>query len=285
MTPNMHMHLHLKDVIMDYGPVYAFWLFAYERYNGILEHQPNNNRSIEIQLMNRFIRDNNAYSIQPPSMYRDELDDLCTLPLSLSGSLTETCIDDNISGRPAQLVFPTSCTRHVFGEGELVILKEVLKKLKIMSEECTCNLNSTYYKYKQITKNDQIFLSSTYKYMSVAMAKWDEDIYGSSPTTFPRLFANPIDATLRPVRINFFLKLSYLVSDVVYTHYFVYVSWFQPHPCRFSIGKPAQLWCKSAFEAEGIYSFLPLHSISCRCIHTLMQINGDTCLAVVPLVN
>ena len=31
-TPNMHMHTHLVECIMDYGPVYAFWLFSFERY-------------------------------------------------------------------------------------------------------------------------------------------------------------------------------------------------------------------------------------------------------------
>lgn len=36
-TPNMHMHCHLKSVILDFGPLYAFWLFSYERFNGILE--------------------------------------------------------------------------------------------------------------------------------------------------------------------------------------------------------------------------------------------------------
>ena len=54
-TPNMHMHGHLKEVVDDYGPVYAFWLFSYERYNGILGSQPNNNHAIEPQLMNRFV--------------------------------------------------------------------------------------------------------------------------------------------------------------------------------------------------------------------------------------
>ena len=29
-TPNMHMHLYLKDILLDYGPVYGFWLFSYE---------------------------------------------------------------------------------------------------------------------------------------------------------------------------------------------------------------------------------------------------------------
>lgn len=44
-TPNMHVHGHLKEIVEGFGPVYAFWLFAYERYNGILEYQPNNNRA------------------------------------------------------------------------------------------------------------------------------------------------------------------------------------------------------------------------------------------------
>lgn len=50
-TPNMHLHGHMKEVLKDYGPVYAFWLFSYERYNGILGNQPNNNKAIETQLM------------------------------------------------------------------------------------------------------------------------------------------------------------------------------------------------------------------------------------------
>ena len=36
LTPNMHLHGHLASVIQDYGPVYSFRLFPYERLNGIL---------------------------------------------------------------------------------------------------------------------------------------------------------------------------------------------------------------------------------------------------------
>ena len=56
-TPSMHMHMHchLREVLLDYGPVYSYWLFSFVRYNGILGSQPTNNRSIEAQLMQRFI--------------------------------------------------------------------------------------------------------------------------------------------------------------------------------------------------------------------------------------
>jgi len=33
-TPNMHYHTHLRECILDYGPFYSFWCFAYERMNG-----------------------------------------------------------------------------------------------------------------------------------------------------------------------------------------------------------------------------------------------------------
>ena len=29
-TPNMHLHLHLKQCLLDYGPVHSFWCFAFE---------------------------------------------------------------------------------------------------------------------------------------------------------------------------------------------------------------------------------------------------------------
>ena len=33
-TPNMHMHLHIKECLLDYGPFYSFWCFPFERLNG-----------------------------------------------------------------------------------------------------------------------------------------------------------------------------------------------------------------------------------------------------------
>ena len=57
-TPNMHMHCHLATCLQEFGPIHSFWLFPFERYNGILEGQPSNNRSVEIQLMQRFQKDN-----------------------------------------------------------------------------------------------------------------------------------------------------------------------------------------------------------------------------------
>ena len=85
------MHGHLKNVVEDYGPVYAFWLFSYERYNGILENQPNHNHAIEAQLMNRFLKDNIAYTFELPNTFSEHFRPVCSINKThAAGSLAAT---------------------------------------------------------------------------------------------------------------------------------------------------------------------------------------------------
>ena len=49
---NMHLHGHLRQCIEDYGPVYAFWCFSYERLNGILGSYPTNSHHIFMHICN-----------------------------------------------------------------------------------------------------------------------------------------------------------------------------------------------------------------------------------------
>ena len=54
-TPNIHLHTHLVECVLDYGPVYSFWLFSFECYNGILGKYGTNQHAVEIQLMRKFL--------------------------------------------------------------------------------------------------------------------------------------------------------------------------------------------------------------------------------------
>jgi len=38
-TPNLHLSLHLAKCSSDFGPLYAFWCFSFERMNGMLGKQ------------------------------------------------------------------------------------------------------------------------------------------------------------------------------------------------------------------------------------------------------
>ena len=94
-TPNMHLHCHLKDVLLDYGPSHEFWLFPYERYNGTMGNFPTNNRNFEPQLMQRFVRDLSSSSFPFPSEFQDDFNSIRQLVSTntLSGSLLDTEID------------------------------------------------------------------------------------------------------------------------------------------------------------------------------------------------
>ena len=56
-TPNLHLSLHLCECANDYGPLYAFWCFSFERMNGMLGTLPNSHRNIEQELMRRLLND------------------------------------------------------------------------------------------------------------------------------------------------------------------------------------------------------------------------------------
>ena len=54
-TPNLHLHGYLQECFLDYGPSDSFWLFAFERLNGILGLFSTNIQAIEIQLIRKFL--------------------------------------------------------------------------------------------------------------------------------------------------------------------------------------------------------------------------------------
>jgi len=80
----MHLHLHLKDCLPEYGPAHAFWHYAFERFNGILGSYHTNNQAIETQLMRKFLREQQILCIDIIPEANDWFDVLHT---NSSGSL------------------------------------------------------------------------------------------------------------------------------------------------------------------------------------------------------
>ncbi|KDQ50102.1 hypothetical protein JAAARDRAFT_63386 [Jaapia argillacea MUCL 33604] len=55
---NHHMGMHYVDMIKLFGPVYGWWLFGFERFNGMLEkvnHNGHNGRQMELTLLQNWI--------------------------------------------------------------------------------------------------------------------------------------------------------------------------------------------------------------------------------------
>ena len=87
-TPNMHLHAHIKECILDFGPISAFLTFPFEKFNGILESFSKNWMKPEEQITRKFLsfQELTAIEIVP------ELSDLASLCTTIdsSGSLQQT---------------------------------------------------------------------------------------------------------------------------------------------------------------------------------------------------
>ena len=73
-------------------------------------------------------------------------------------------------------------------------------------------VNAAFHKYKYATIKGIRYECTTKKKLSVALAKWNDQLFGPSPSslTCTRL-VNPEDAMLRPVKIGYFVKVSYTI--------------------------------------------------------------------------
>ena len=89
-TPNMHMHGHLAECINQYGPIASFWLFSFERYNGLLGSFTNNKRNIEMQLMRKFLAISHCSNINISPMANDEESDFVAIFESMQSGRKDT---------------------------------------------------------------------------------------------------------------------------------------------------------------------------------------------------
>ena len=86
-TINIHLHGHLRDCIMDFGPVYSFWLFSFERLNGVLGSYHTNYHDILLQIMRRFLSSHSFGSSNWPEKYVNDFSPLLARCSYSKGSL------------------------------------------------------------------------------------------------------------------------------------------------------------------------------------------------------
>lgn len=63
---NHHMAMHYYDMIKRFGPVYGWWLFAFERFNGLLEKVKLNGHDggrMEVTLLRNWVQSHLLYEL------------------------------------------------------------------------------------------------------------------------------------------------------------------------------------------------------------------------------
>ena len=263
-TPNMHMYCHLKDCILDYGPLNHFWLFAFERFNGILGQLPNNTKSIEAQMMKRFLSESEAMRMSFPNEFMDDFHDIFSFQDTTVGSLGS---DAGLSGtssiaESSNVSLPHNYVRCVLNTSEMDELKEFFTALYPGGIE----INSTYKQYSWIIINGKTLGSfkSISKSSSIVLAEYKDE--------------------KRPGRISFFAVVSVLSNGNLYNPTLVCLSWFKHHEQRDACGKPVTIWKHNLF---GSSSFLLLSAVKCRTVSlvdNLDDMHGKV-LFVSPYIN
>ena len=281
-TPNMHLHCHLGECMVDYGPVHGFWCYPFERYNGLLGATPNNNRSIECQIMKRILRENEAlhsYSDDtiPESLFQ------CFPKMHHTGSVAETMesiinsdetnsstIDIADCGISQPIIcLPNYKTHYALTSDQkrkLINMYSSMHKVQVdyieIAQTCFAYTSLTINGYRFGTHKDRTASSS------IVMTYYD-------PSSFQQC------ATLKAARINQFYKHSVSINNEVKDHILVSLSWFQEHPQRSLCGKPVTIWYKDIFQTDGL---IPVQLISSRAVSLVDKLNGELVLFVVPCI-
>ena len=263
--PNLHLHCHLKDCLLDYGPASAFWLFGFERLNGILGNVHTSNRAVEIQLLRKFISKQQIHSIIWPG---SELSDLIKPLLSPP---TKTEIDCggiyvhvlnpfdiksiNIVNKSTKLLPP------IKEKGFLVPEIDSLSQyFTIHFGNAFCKVLILHYEAKSAIFNGEIFGSyfSRQRNSSLIMVSTKAD---------------QSDTIYIPNFITGFLKCHILFRDGQETKDYILVKVIplQPHSKKNYYPKPVEVWqmpnddyLKDDSNAQYVF----MSTILCRCAFT-----------------
>ena len=173
-TPNMHMHCHLEKCILDVGPIYSFWCFSFERYNGILEKMRKSWKSPEAQFIRKFVHFQELQHINVNKVIDDDLLTATAFvksmtspeePLSTPDGLFVANNDNNLFCLPSSLsALQASYQKPVlpgeekfFSEPTYTWLQQVYDK--IYPDDEIEFVPRQYIEYKQIEVFSELFTS------------------------------------------------------------------------------------------------------------------------------
>ena len=286
-TFNMHLHMHLKQTLLDYGPAYASWCFTFERYNCILGSYHTNKREIEPQIMKKFSQNQALKGLDIPLdeefnqlllvnyrsfLCNEEKKDSLSLfnymqnPLERISTLSTFAFksSNDISLLPP--FYESTLTFVVAEQLEgMYALPYPNHNLTVLSRFC--------FKFVRITiAGNVVGLQMTgpnSKSSSVIMAYWP----GKS-NTLDNIDYSP----MRVGTVQYFIRheLGYTNGDDIVReeHVFAYVYWKEVHPHYDWYGVSATI-CANINEGVSFCCFLPVQCIGCTCAYTIMPVEFE----------
>ena len=246
-TPNMHLHHHLALFIEDYGPVYSFWLFPYERLNGVLGSYHTNYHNISVQLMRRFL----DYGLYTTYRWPHELIDQFY-------PIIEKCRSSK--GSLKQQIFETSQSCNlipvppIYEDGFLPQEYElVLNTIKVIINPC-----------------DVLLLHKV-----VLAIKVDDCLIGSNSSKFQRsslllVASKELDIEESLCEVERYLGVSVVQgNNQIETIWIAVVSLYIRHEFHDFFGYPVQVW---SLTKRSSLQYILISNIKSRVVGTKMEV-------------
>lgn len=285
-TPNMHLHCHLKECVIDCGPVHAFWCFSFERFNGILGSMQVNGRSVEVQLMCKLLAGRFVWDVSFPADFQDNFMPFFNKEGSSCG--------ENFSLKTATQLFNSACCWHLkdfqWSDLTLVSLPSTYKHFVLDSDE----LNLLHDCYKTLYPNKHVEFASNVarKYSNIRLGT---EKFGSKMDCrnlrSARIMASwtaedgsiNISAPSRPGVVICYVSHSVKLNGEFYEHVLAVVWWYKSDCNQDHYGKPTQVWKYSDYVHCGAAMFMPVQRIKNRFACCSIKLNGEEKLVVSPI--
>jgi len=274
---NLHLHGHLASCILDYGPIYSFWLFPFERLNGILGSFHTNCHDISLQLMRRFL-DTNDFGIDTwPADYRDDLAPLVKKCVYNKGSLMQSLLDHILS---------------TYGTNDGVVPLPPLHDSALEPHQKESLTMTVRTMHPDVPNFDKIEVLTIFQ--RCGAVKIGDILIGSErgkhkPYSIVMVYPLQLDEP-RLARIHCFAKCSYVLQSPnncnTHSSWFAVVSFFQMHQCHVWFGCPTQVWTRVTSMDSYYLPVSHLQSKVAHCsasIHFGHIIGTDTVYVVVPV--
>ena len=288
LTCNMHLHCHLREVLLDYGPVFGFWLFSFERYNGHLGSTYTNNRSVEIKFMRDFLKER---FLLPSSGNLPTLQQDTFLPIFHRGkdkvSRTENMLHsyykfsqmESLSGvlwyDNRNIQAPTSYESELLKPEYIGGLFQAYRAMYPDNTNiCLDDIPLTVKKFTSLLLGTERFGSKgECRNLRTAriLASWHAGDGSVSSTS-----------SLSPGIVDYYILHKFHLNGMEREHYFAFVRWFKKHPRKQCLGtfKTLPVWHATMFERNGTSCFLPVHRIHSLFTGATLFIDNVNLLAV-----
>lgn len=263
-VPNMHLMLHIKDCIFDYGSVYSFWCFSFERFNGILGSYHTNNHSIELQVM--FVI---KCQLGPSNLQLHSY--TCNNELSSwNDILNSRSIQqaDRVCGKELEFTVQTPLSKSTKFALENEYRESILELFTVLySQFNVVRISIFAQSYSRVKMFGEVYTSNSYR-------------AGSTRNCFVLARYSPSAKVYRPAVIKNIIKINCIMeesptNEISKEQYLIQVSWFKVHPHQNLYGhnSPTKIW-DTEFERE--ISFIPMKFTKKRvvCVKKRIHIQG-----------